>query len=263
MQRGELVHRIKELHKKYGDIVRTALNELSFISGNAFHQLYGHRTGHGTTPKSPLWYGPVPNGFRSIFGVNEADHSRLRRLLSHSFSDKALGDQEPILQSHVNILVDTFRKRATNELCLGESFECVKNAKFHPWASKLFSHFEALPLFTVFRYFNFPGMEEVLQLILPKSVTARCMDHFHMTKEMVHNRLARDEEGKQPKNDFLGLILPHNDDKISISVPEIEANINDILLAGSETTATALTGITNFLLQNPKELEKLVREIRT
>ena len=190
------------------------------------------------------------------------------------------------MQSHVNMLVDTFCKRATksksraatvnltdkyayrtfniiSELCLGESFECVKDANLHPWASMLFSHFEALPLFTVFRYFNFPGMEEVLQLILPKSVTARRIDHFHMTKEMVHNRLARDEEGTQPTNDFLGLILPHNDDQMSISVPEIEANINDILFAGSETTATTLTGITNFLLQNPKELEKLVREIRT
>lgn len=113
MQRGELVHRIKELHNEYGDIVRTAPNELSFISGNAFHQLYGHRAGHGTTPKSPLRYDPVPKGLRSIFGVNETDRSRLRRLLSHSFSDKALRDQEPILQSHVNILVDTFSKRAT------------------------------------------------------------------------------------------------------------------------------------------------------
>lgn len=113
MQRGELVHRIKELHNEYGDIVRTAPNELSFISGNAFHQLYGHRAGHGTTPKSPLRYNPVPKGLRSIFGVNETDRSRLRRLLSHSFSDKALRDQEPILQSHVNILVDAFSKRAT------------------------------------------------------------------------------------------------------------------------------------------------------
>ena len=84
-----------------------------------------------------------------------------------------------------------------------------------------------------------------------------------MTMEMVHNRLARGEEGTQPKNDFLGPMCPHNDDKISIDVPEIEANINDILFAGSETTATALTGITNFVLQNPKELEKLFREIRT
>ncbi|KAL2053080.1 hypothetical protein ABVK25_006717 [Lepraria finkii] len=140
MQRGELVHRIKELHNEYGDIVRTAPNELSFISGNAFHQLYGHRAGHGTV---------------------------------------------------------------------------------------------------------------------------RRMDHFHMTMEMVHNRLARGEEGTQPKNDFLGPMCPHNDDKISIDIPEIEANINDILFAGSETTATALTSITNFVLQNPKELEKLFREIRT
>ena len=48
-----------------------------------------------------------------------------------------------------------------------------------------------------------------------------------------------------------------------MSVPELEVNINDLSLAGMETTSTALTGITSFLLQNPSELITLVGEIRT
>lgn len=44
--------------------------------------------------------------------------------------------------------------------------------------------------------------------------------------------------------------MPHNDDKIGMNIPEIEANINDILLADNETTTTALAGTTNFPLQN-------------
>lgn len=112
----------------------------------------------------------------------------------------ALRDQEPILQSHVNLLSDTFRTRITqfesrtasinltnehtyttfdvvSEQCLGKSFDCVKNSSFYPWASMLFSHPEDLSLFAVFRYFNSPSM--VIQMILPKSVNQRPVDHFH------------------------------------------------------------------------------------
>lgn len=35
MRNGNLVHRIKELHEKYGEIVRIAPNELPYISASA------------------------------------------------------------------------------------------------------------------------------------------------------------------------------------------------------------------------------------
>ncbi|OAF62286.1 hypothetical protein VC83_00853 [Pseudogymnoascus destructans] len=47
-----------------------------------------------------------------------------------------------------------------------------------------------------------------------------------------------------------------------MSVPEIEAIANAIMIAGSETTATLLSGMTYHLLKNPETLKKLAREIR-
>ncbi len=37
--------------------------------------------------------------------ANEKDHARFRRLLAHAFSEKALRDQEPILQTYVSLLI--------------------------------------------------------------------------------------------------------------------------------------------------------------
>ena len=74
MQNGSLVHRIKELHEKYGEIVRIAPNELSYISASAWHDIYGHHPGRGTIPK---WgYGAVPTGVHSIFTADDSEHSR-------------------------------------------------------------------------------------------------------------------------------------------------------------------------------------------
>ena len=43
--------------------------------------------------------------------------------------------------------------------------------------------------------------------------------------------------------------------------PEIKATFSLVLLAGSETTATLLSGATFYLLQNPDALQKLTTEI--
>ena len=295
MQNGNLVHRIKELHETYGDIARTAPNELSFINASAWHDLYGHHPGRGTAPK---WgYGTIPTGAHSIFTADDPEHSRYRRLMAHGSSDKALRDMEPILQKHANELVASFRKQIRqsdaghtvinlvgwysftgydiiSELTFGESFDCIGSARAHPWTSMLYEHMEALSWFASFRSLNFPGMERVLESVLPRSVTQRRQDHFNLTGEMVRKRLetpppaaAADGGGGGPqhRDDFVAHMLRNGDDTDNkcTSIPEVEASINDLLLAGSESSSTALTGITDFLLQNPSELATLVDEIRT
>ncbi len=139
----------------------------------------------------------------------------------------------------------------------------------------LYEHMEALSWFASFRYLNFPGMERVLEFILPRSVTQRRQDHFNLTREMVHKRLETPPAaaagggcgngGPQQRDDLVAHMLRNGDDidHKGMSIPEVEASINDLLLAGSESSSTALTGTTNFLLQNPAELATLVDEIRT
>ena len=56
-------------------------------------------------------------------------------------------------------------------------------------------------------------------------------------------------------------ILRHND-KEGMTRPEVIENSRVLLIAGSETTATALSGATFHLLQNPATLHRAQSEVR-
>jgi cytochrome P450 len=57
-------------------------------------------------------------------------------------------------------------------------------------------------------------------------------------------------------------ILRANEEK-GMTPEEIESNVQFLIVAGSETTATLLSGATFYLLKNPVVLQKLQDEIRT
>lgn len=63
------------------------------------------------------------------------------------------------------------------------------------------------------------------------------------------------------RKDFLTRILEHRDEE-NISDIQIAAHASDFVLAGSETTATALSCITYYLLHTPHALRALQDEIR-
>ena len=262
-------------------MVRIAPDELSFVGPNAFRDIYGISPGHKDFPKNPIWIHPMVNGLYSIHGANNPDHARIRRLLSHAFTDKALRQQEPILQSYVdllmyrlegNILASATLAAAidigkwynfttfdiTGDLTFGESFHCLDESQYHPWMSILFSSFKVAALYTSCKYI--PGMERLMRLALPQSVIRKRQDHFDMSKAKIDRRL--EQRGTdQRTNDFMAYVLRYNDEK-GMTVPEIEATFPFLVLAGSETTATTLGCITNGLVNNPEVLRTLVTEIR-
>lgn len=63
--------------------------------------------------------------------------------------------------------------------------------------------------------------------------------------------------------DFMTEVLKHNGDKGAKLTPaEIANNAVVLLTAGSETTATLLSGVTYSLLRNPHAMQKLKAEVR-
>ena len=48
-----------------------------------------------------------------------------------------------------------------------------------------------------------------------------------------------------------------------MSIEELQETCVSLMIAGSETTATLLSGVVYHLLKNPPILERLVEEIRT
>jgi len=116
--RGVLQYKLLELHVKYGHAVRVAPNEMSFTSENAWKTIYGQRSVE--MPKDPIFSLLTPTGVQSqsacrrirlplrtdnpadIMVADRETHTRQRRLLSHAFSEKALREQESLLQLHVS-----------------------------------------------------------------------------------------------------------------------------------------------------------------
>lgn len=111
---GNDANTLTELHQKYGPIVRTGPDSLSFASGaQAWKDIYGFKK-HGTPHpfKDPEFYTYPLNGVPSVIMANDADHGRERKVLSHAFSDKALKEQEPLLKRWAALMRKKLSERA-------------------------------------------------------------------------------------------------------------------------------------------------------
>lgn len=221
-----------------------------------------------------------PDVIHSIFSANDADHARYRRLLSHAFSDTALRQQEYLLLSYVDLLmtrlgdqielsgakgaqVDLVRwfncttLDIIGDLSLGESFHCLEESRLHDWLSILSTRFKYAAIVMSLRFF--PGVETALRRRLPKSLSKTREQHANVANEKIQRRL----ENEDPqRNDFMTYVRRYNDEK-GMSVPEIKTTFRTLVVAGSETTATALSGIMNYLLKAPDIHQHLIHTVRT
>ncbi|KAJ6112030.1 hypothetical protein N7523_008091 [Penicillium sp. IBT 18751x] len=273
---GQMAQAIKLLHDQYGEVVRIAPDELSFINGDAWKAIYGTRPGHGQKPKDYRFYPPTIDGASSIIFSNDVDHSRMRRLLSHAFSDSSLRGQEPIIRSYVDLLIRRLQENAEagkqvldmvswynfttfdiiGDLAFGEPFDCLKNSTYHQWVSIVLSSIKFGAYTNVAR--RFPGWKTLSKLITPQKVSDQRNMHMQLTKEKVQGRLMKTNE----RPDFFANILRHKDTEKGFSIPEMITNGSTLIVAGSETTATALSGVTYLLLKNPRVMQKLQEEVR-
>lgn len=90
-------------------------------------------------------------------------------------------------------------------------------------------------------------------------------DFAQKAEDKVSRRLEKIEtEGEDGKPDFFGHIIRNQGNESKrMTRPEMNSNALGLLIAGSETTATTLSGTTYLLLRHPKIYAKLVHEIRS
>jgi cytochrome P450 len=102
---------IPALHAKYGPIVRTKPDHLSYANGAAgFKEIYGFAK--KGLYKDPQFYTKPINEVPSIVGADDAGHSRQRKIVSNAFSDRALKEQEPLLKQWVTLMKDKMLESA-------------------------------------------------------------------------------------------------------------------------------------------------------
>ncbi|RSL96790.1 hypothetical protein CEP52_011285 [Fusarium oligoseptatum] len=275
---GTLPFEILDLHNCYGDVVRIAPDELAFSDREAWKEIMGHRIKDNKRPtfeKYERFYRPN-GGPTDIANSSGTEYQVLRRLLSNGFSDRSLREQEPIVKRYVDLLLQRLHENSDRpvdimswynyttfdvigDLAFGEPFGCLDNSDYHPWVRIIFEMARFGTVNQTAGYF--PLLRSVLTRILStKTVRSRGESHRALTREKLLRRMELGKNGGRP--DLIDNLLKKQED-LGITEAQLLKNCGALIVGGSETTATLLSGVTYLLLKTPEALRKLTAEVRS
>lgn len=269
------------MHEKYGEVLRVGPNKLSYTKPEAWRDINGHRIGgRKENTKDPRFYTPELNGEHTLLALlDPKEHGQLRKIFSHAFSDKALRLQEDLIRGYVNKVISNIEKTSTQnpsahidivklynfatfdimaDLAFGESLGMLEASEYTPWVKSIFDNIK-IGSFVRTLGMSYPQIARLMQAIMPKSVRDRRQAHFDHTVQRVNRRM--EINGTSHKPDIWSLVLDKGKDLLTL--PQMHANASLFMIAGTETTATLLSGLTYLLLKNPEKMKKVVEEIRS
>ncbi|KAI0414198.1 cytochrome P450 [Xylaria grammica] len=275
---GTQVTWMQKLHAKYGPVVRYSPSDLSFTDqdGSAWKAIHGHGKGEREFPKAREWFVTPANG---VYGINSApahdDHRRFRRVFAPAFSDRALKQQEPLFRKHVDLLISKLSENVTKsgsidmvkmfqfttfdimgDLTFGQPLGLLETNRYSSWVESVFDSIRVIPIAQFIQYY--PVVNTLFNLLEPKAVKEMKYNHFKHSSDRVDMRLERGSG----EPDIWNLVLSAKGDE-TLSLEEMYCHSDVFMLAGTETTGTAMAGLTYYLLTNREKLELLTREIRT
>ncbi|PYI26853.1 cytochrome P450, partial [Aspergillus indologenus CBS 114.80] len=279
----------RQLHERYGSIVRIAPNTLSICAVQGWEDIYGYPT--RKKPElinDPQFFATPPNGYHSISSSNHADHTRHRRVLARGFSSKALEQQLACVASTTDLLINRMRSHVDQSqdridlnrwysltafdilgrLLFGEPFGCVQGDRPHPLLRALGPSLKRR-LIDMAATSQFPLPPWLLQwltrqLRLPVSANAEIPAASYRGPDSRPALLTARLQRKDPTTpqDFIAVMQEYGIKVNKLEHGELESNTDAFLLAGSETTATALSACTYYILTHQAVYARLVEVVR-
>ncbi|KAF3761192.1 hypothetical protein M406DRAFT_73626 [Cryphonectria parasitica EP155] len=278
---GTFTKRMLKVHEEYGPIVRIGPNRIAVDGTIIWPQVFARRANQLEFTKVPESY-PAQEKYVGLLPTQSREnHRRQRRLLAHAFSDAAMYEQERYIKYYVDLLVKRLRERAVagetldltqwynfttfdiiGELAFADPFDALESGKSHPWISMISSsvrqaaaiqflmHYPLLLPLMGFRV----GLGDLMRLF------RQSQQFIELSKEKTRKRLAMQD---QSRRDIMAYIIDHNTDGKRMTQDEMFENSRALIGAGSETTATALSGMSFHLCQSPEAYQRLTDEIRT
>ena len=280
LYQGEEVAWTHKCHQKYGEVVRIGPDRLSYVTAQAWKDIIGFRTGgrleNSKDERAGLQEGPgsVP----SILNINDPhDHGRIRKVFTNAFSDKALKLQEPLISTHINKLIQNMYHTVSEnpdahlemvrlyncttfdimgDLAFGEPLGMLDTGEYTPWVKAVF---EGLKFGTYVRIAReYPWINSIMEALAPQTLRDAQALHFDHSVERVNRRMERGDDPS--KADIWKLVLSKGSEVLNPK--EMHSNASVFMLAGTETTATLLSGATFHMLKNPSKMQRLIEEVR-
>ncbi|PIL32204.1 cytochrome P450 [Ganoderma sinense ZZ0214-1] len=256
---------VKALHEEYGDVVRTGPNELSIRDPS----LVGRIMGAAGLQKGPNYLGmTLTHDGLPMVGIQDVDeHLRRRRSWNRGLNSAALKEYEPLLagrvaelarllptlQEKVIQLDDQFAQishKIMSDMAFGENSKIMEGDQKKFWAqldsgvifAAFFSHVPWLGFYAML----IPLVAGPLQAFL-----GRC-------REFAIKRML---QGSEKRDLFYYL---NHEDQPNRPSPPIHQLVDDgvlAIVAGSDTTSTALTSFFYCLLTHSEVYAALLQEV--
>ncbi|KAI9054764.1 hypothetical protein LZ554_001913 [Drepanopeziza brunnea f. sp. 'monogermtubi'] len=282
--RGQFMWRMREMHEKYGPIVRITPHELHINDPEYYDEIYGSVTRKRDKLYPWVALAGIPN---ATFATVGHEHHRLRRAaISSFFSTKAVTELEPVVKAKVEILAHRFESaQKTGEvfridaalMALTVDIICqyafanddntlMKDDFNLAWKEMLVGAFGGAALLR-----QFPSMISIVNAIPEKAMKSLVpsiglmLDWKSGIKQRVIPILDRSESASDIErashrsifHELRDSDLPPNERTLDRLCDEAQS----ITAAGSETTAKVLTTATYYLLENRGFLKKLKSEL--
>ncbi|KAF8904735.1 high nitrogen upregulated cytochrome P450 monooxygenase 2 [Gymnopilus junonius] len=249
--RGKQHEYFKELHLRYGPIVRVGPNELSVTDKDSILIILGK----DGLPKGPLWQGRIitptsqKNKANSLISARDLQHhAKLRKPWNKAFG------LAPMIDYTELVINKSFE---LNKLLLGMCrLSCDKTG--HVDLSKWISLFSFGHDFGLMTEGDKNGiMKNMESALLPPSISQHIPWAALFAVEQAKLRATRDKK----KDLFYHLLQNVDPESTADPFPLIVSNSVLAIIAGSDTTATTLSNIIYYLLLYPKYMEELRSEI--
>lgn len=156
---------------------------------------------------------------------------------------------------HFCLVLDGTDTVEPGDLAFGEPFEAITNASDR-WMELVFTYLRYQMGRRVAKKFGSLLGPLYMRLAHPAAMREAAQTHQTLTFEKARRRL---ELGDMGRADFFSHLI--NSGKLSEE--GVVGNSDTLIIAGSETTATTLCGLTWFLLRSPDCLSQLTAEVRS
>lgn len=150
------------------------------------------------------------------------------------------------------------------------------DSRFHPWIFFLFSRLKMMMYGQIVMTMGWLGV--LIEALVPRRLKDEADEHVRCTKDKVDRRREREATDDAHRPDFLTHILKHVTDTLgpgsnnrdlkgsrsssTMTLSELYANCQTVVMAGSETSATLISSAIYSLLREPRAMARLSAEVR-
>ena len=275
-------------HEIYGPLVRFGPNSLSFNTNTALKDIYGFKA----NVRKGDFYSAFPaskDAYSTHSAIDRSMHARKRRVLSQAFSDVAIKSMEKHILSHIRQFCSNLGERGFSsfsnsgpekeswtaaknmsdqanyltfdimgDLCFGKAFGMLERPD-NRFAIDLIGNAAHRHLICGT---YLPIHEYHLDKILFRKIAGGRARYMQYSKAQAAERSKMGME--TDRKDFFYYLLKAKDPETGLGFKpaELWGESNLLIIAGSDTTSTALAATFFYLVHNPHTLDKLTAEVR-